>query len=165
MAIATSTIIALGGLFLGGVAAYQGYESRKDAQANYAAQAAEGRKAQGEQKALNFQSQANERRNQVREERVRRAKILAASENSGTAGSSGEMGAVDSLSTQLNSNLAINMGRAEAGNRISGYMQNAADFGTAAQNAVMGAQNWDSIFGVSMNIFQGAGGASALKGT
>lgn len=158
------TAIAIGAAVLGGVSAYEGIQSRKEAAANYASQADEQRKAQGEQKALNFQQQAQERRNQVREERVRRAKLLQASENGGTADSSGEYGAMGSLATQLSSNLGINAGRAQAGANIGGYLQNAADFGTAAQQAVMGAQNWDQIGSFAGSIFSAAGGGSkALK--
>lgn len=157
------TAIAVASAIAGGVSAYSGIQSRKEAAANYSAQADEQRKAQSEQSALNFQQQAQERRNQVREERVRRAKILQASENGGTAGSSGEYGAIDSLATQLSSNLGINAGRAQAGANIGGYLQNAADFGLAAQQAVSGAQTADSLFNLAGNIFTASGGYKTLK--
>jgi cell division protein FtsL len=130
---AITTIIAVAALATAGAAAYSGYQSRKDMKEANQNAAAEQRKAQGEQRALKFQEQAQERRNQIREERVRRAKILQASENTGVGDSSGAYGAVDGLSTQLNNNLGINAGRAVAGDRIGGYMQNAADFNLAAQ--------------------------------
>lgn len=156
-------LIAAAALVVTGYEVYEGNQARNEAKDNYAKQADEQRKAQGEQKALNFQQQAMEVRKQVREERVRRAKLMQASEAGGTANSSGEIGATGSMTTQLNDNLGINYGRADAGNRIGGYLQNAADFGTAAQQAVMTAQNADAIAGLSMNIFSAAGGFGSFK--
>lgn len=160
---AVLTAIAVASAFIGGVSAYNGIQSRKEAASNYSQQADEQRKAQGEQKALSFQQQAQERRNQIREERVRRAKLMQASENSGTAGSSGESGALGSLSTQLSNNLGINAARAQAGANIGGYLQNAADFGTAAQNAIAGAQTADAIGGFAGSIFSASGGYGTIS--
>lgn len=161
---AVLTAIAVGAALIGGASVYNGIQSRKDAANAYSQQAGEQRKVQNEQKALNFQAQAQERRNQVREERVRRSKLLQASENSGTADSSGEYGAMGSLATQLSSNLGINAGRAQAGSNIGGYLQNAADFGLAAQQASQSAQNADAIAGWAGSIFNASGGFSLFKG-
>lgn len=159
---AITTIIAAAALATAAVSAYSGYRSRQDMKEASNNAAEENRKAKAEQTALKFQEQAQERRNQIREERVRRAKILQASENTGVGDSSGAYGAVDSLSTQLNNNLGVNNGRAAAGSRISGYLQNAADFNTAAQNASFSAQNADSLFSLSASIFSASGGTKAL---
>lgn len=153
-----AAVAYVGAMVIGGISAYEGHEARKDAQENYNKSADEQRKAQNEQRALRYQDQATERRNQVREERVRRAKILQAAENTGVGGSSGLYGAVSGLTTQLNNNLAINEGKAEAGDRIGGYLQNAADFNTAAQNSVFSAQNADQLFSLSTSIFSASGG-------
>lgn len=144
--------------------AYTAYEGRKDAKENMRRAADAQRKAQDEQKALNAAQMAQERRQQIREERVRRARIIQASANSGTTGSSGEFGALSSLSTQLSNNLGINAGRAAAGNRISNFMQNAADYNLAGQESLFRAQNADSLFGMTMNLY-GAGGFSAFQST
>lgn len=162
---AITTIVAVGALAVAGASAYVGYQSRKDAAAAYKSQAQEERKVRNEQKALNFQQQAAERRAQIREERVRRAKILQGAENGGAAGSSGEAGALSSLSTQLNVNIGLNLGRQQAANTIGGYMQNAANFGTAAMSASSSAQNADSLFNLSTSVFSAAGGVGALNGT
>jgi hypothetical protein len=155
--------VAVAALAVGSYSAYEGHESRKEAQENYNKSAEEQRKAQQEKRALQFQEQAQERRNQVREERVRRAKIMQASENTGVGDSSGLVGATSSLSTQLNNNMGIMAGRAAAGDRISGYLQNAADFNTAAQSAVFDAQNADQLFSLSTSVFSAAGGFGAFK--
>jgi hypothetical protein len=168
MAIATTTLATMAAVTaatsaaVGAYSAHQGVEARRDANRAYAQSAAEERKVRGEQKALNLQAQAEERRKLVREERVRRARLIQSSENSGGSGSSSEYGALGGMSTQLNSNLGINLGRAAAGERISTYTQNAADFNFAAQQSVMQAQNADGMLNLSMNIFNSAGGLNAF---
>lgn len=92
------------------------------------------RRVQSEQRAGNAAEQARERRQQVREERVKRARILQASQNTGVSGSTGEVGAVSGLSTQLDTNLGMNIGRAQRGDAISIFSQQAAEAGTSAQN-------------------------------
>lgn len=100
-------------------------------------------KAQGkirnEEAARNTAQQMQERRQQVREERIKRARVMQASENTGTSGSSGEAGAITSIGSQLGANLGFNQGMIESGRRISQYSQEAADaqgrasmFGTLA---------------------------------
>src|SRR5690606_30643696 len=54
------------------------------------------------------------RRQRVREERVRRAQILASSENVGTSRSSGEVGAIGALSTNLSGLFGQSLGRSAA---------------------------------------------------
>lgn len=110
------------------------------------------KKIQNEEKARNTAQQMAERRQQVREERIKRARVMQASENTGTAGSSGELGAVSSIGTQLGANLGFNQSMIESGNRISGYTQQAADAqGKASMFNAVGsmAGNVGSIFGSS----------------
>jgi hypothetical protein len=154
-------VIAFASLALGAVSAYNAYDQRQEADSQMRKSAREQKKVQAEQKALQHQQQAQERRQQIREERVRRAMLLQASENSGTTGSSGEAGGLGSMATQLTNNLGINVGRAAAGDRMSLFAQNAANFQTNAQSALNNAQTADSLFGLSMNIFSASGGANA----
>jgi hypothetical protein len=95
--------------------------------------------AQDVQRASNKAQQLEEQRRQIREERVKRARILQASENTGVAGSSGEAGAISSLSTQLNSNIGYNLAAIDRGATLSALQQESAN----AQNT---AQAW-SAFG------------------
>lgn len=106
-----------------------GQEARSDAKQSRAAQ----EKAASEQRAQNAAQSAQERRQQIREERVRRARILQSSENTGASGSSGEIGATASLSTQLSSNIGINLGRLQGAENLSIFGQQEADarFGMA----------------------------------
>lgn len=86
------------------------------------------KKARAEQKASQSQQAAQERRQQIREERVRRARILQAGENTGTSESSGEFGAIGSLGTQLGSNIGFNLGQLNSAQRQSDLLQQGADF-------------------------------------
>lgn len=114
------------------------------------------KRIQNEERARNTAQQMAERRQQVREERIKRARILQASENTGTAGSSGEAGAVSSIGTQLGSNLGFNQSMIESGNRISNYSQQAAD---ARSNASI----FGAVAGMSGDI--GTIGGSIFQST
>jgi hypothetical protein len=156
-------VIALASLAMGAVSAYNAYDQRQEAASQMRKSAREQKKIQSEQKALQYQQQAQERRQQIREERVRRAMLLQASENSGTVGSSGESGGLSSMASQLTNNLGINAGRAAAGDRMSIFAQNAANFNLGAQQAMHNAQNADAMFGLSMNIFSASGGVNSAS--
>ncbi len=124
----------------------------------------EQRKARQEEKAQNAAQAANERRQQIREERVRRAKVIQQSQNTGVSDSSGELGSTSGLSTQLGANLGNNTGRLNSANNISGFAQNAADFNSQAENSLYKANMWGQIGSVSMSIFSAAGGFGAMGG-
>jgi len=92
------------------------YESNRQNQAAYREQkkGAEINQAQQNVKA------AAERRAQIRQERVRRAQILQASFDTGTAGSSGELGGISSLDSQIGNNMSnINEGATTSNNLFS----------------------------------------------
>jgi hypothetical protein len=95
-------------------------------------QQSKARKAQqragDEQRARNASEAARERRQQIREERVKRARIAQASENTGVQGGSGELGATAGLGTNLASNIGANLGRIQTANQISLFEQQAANY-------------------------------------
>lgn len=110
---------------------------------------AQQRKAEKQRKAGREVSRASQvtaaieqRRQSVREERVRRARILASSEATGVSGSSGESGAISSLATNFGHNLGVTEGQTLASGAISGYNQKAAN---ADYNA--------RLFGEVSNLF------------
>lgn len=117
-----------------------------------------GRDAQKEQMALNASRAAQERRQQIREERVRRARVLQASENTGTTESSGQMGAVGNLATQLQTNIGFNLAQIRGAERISGFQQE-------AQDAMDEANMWRQVQQLGGSIFQAAGGFGSTAGT
>lgn len=128
MAIASSILIAAASL---ATTVYSASEQKKEAKK--AARAQEG--IRNEENARNKSQQMVERRQQLREERIKRARVLQASQNTGTAASSGETGAISSLGTQLGSNLGFNQSMVRSGERMSIFAQQAADAQTRQGSA------------------------------
>lgn len=145
------------------VGAQQQHQAKKEAANEQRLARKEQVKAQSEEKAANAAQMAQDRRQTIREERIRRAKIIQASENTGVGESSGLMGATGSLQTQLGTNIGFSRGMEEIGGRISSFNQNAANFMTSAQNHLNDADDWGQISSISMSIFGASGGFDALK--
>ena len=103
------------------------------------------------QRAGNAAQAAEERRRLVREERVKRARILQASENSGVAGGSGEAGATSSLGTNLSSNLNFNSGAIDRGEQLSIFQQNSI---VAQSKSAL----YSTLGNTASSIFSAAGG-------
>jgi hypothetical protein len=136
------------------VVSYTEAQSAREEQKQAAQQAAAERKdARSVQEAGQAQQAAMERRQQIREERVRRSKIMQSAQNTGTAYSSGETGAVGGLSTQLGTNIGENLGAIQRGQQISTFSQNAANFDLTSNLAGLDAQNAQSLFQLSTSIF------------
>ena len=160
---AISTIVAVGALAVGAASYVEGQSARKEQAAATSAQAQVQGQIQSEQKASNVAASANERRQQLREARVRRARIMQASQNTGAGGSSGEFGAISGLGTNLSANIGANLGNIQAAGRVSDLGQAAADFGTQANLASLDGQNASSMFQLSTSIFSAAGGGTTLQ--
>lgn len=139
MGLEIGTLMLIGGglMVAGTVAQIEGQRKASNAQED----------ARGQQMAQNASEAARERRQQIREERVKRAQILQSASNTGVSDSSGAAGAVGSLSTNLSSNIGTNIGRIESANRISMFEQTAADamFMASVGNQVAGIGG--TIFG------------------
>ncbi len=124
-------------VILGGLSAITGIIGGI-AQANAAGQAAA---AQAEANAIEGAQTENNavesRRQRIRENRIRRAQMLAAAENTGTTGSSGQIGAVSALNTNLGGLVANAAGNTQANKSISSNLQRAANFQT--QSNTIGA--------------------------
>ena len=155
--------MAVASLAVTAYSAMQQADAQEEAKQQQQQATAEQRKAQQEQKAAQAAQAAAERRQQIREERVKRARLIQSSANTGVAMSSGEAGASGSLSTQLGSNLGFNTGQLNAAENISGFNQNAADFLSSASNSIQTANQWGQIGALSMNIFDKSGGFGAFK--
>lgn len=168
MAVLTSTLVAaasIGGAVVGAVSYIEGQNARADAASSNRKAQAEGEKIQGESRARNAADAARERRAQVREERVLRARILQSAENTGASGSSGEFGAIGSLSTTLSSNIGSNLGKLASAQRSSEYAQNAANFQGDAAESMFKAQKMDTLFSLSGSIFNASGGFGTINKT
>lgn len=72
------------------------------------------------------------KRSKVRESRIRRAQILAQSENVGSAESSGEVGAIGALNTNLSGVFGQSVGQSKSNENINVQNQKAADAGAKA---------------------------------
>ena len=115
---------------VGGAAAHE--ESRKAA-----SQAKEGRKLarRGEAAAENENI-----RQQIREERVKRAQLMAAAESSGASGASSESGALSAMRSTVGSNIAFSKGQTTTADLVSKSMQQSANSATRSQN-IQGVTN------------------------
>jgi|LakMenEpi03Aug12_release.lakeMendotaPanAssembly.Ray.scaffolds.fasta_scaffold01034_67 hypothetical protein len=168
MALATSTMAAISigisafSAVSGIMAADKQEDAQNEARQQQEAATAEQRKARDEQKAAQAAQSAAERRTQIREERVKRARLLQSGVNSGVTGSSGEAGASGGLSTQLGTNIGFNLGQGQAASNISDAGQNAADFLSSARSHTVDANQWGSIGALSMNIFEKSGGFNSI---
>ncbi len=147
-----------------GAASYvEAKSARKEQAAAVAQQAEVNKQIQSEQKAANVAAASTERRQQIREARVRRARIMQSSQGTGATGSSAEFGSIGGMSTQLATNIGSNLGAIQTAGRISDLGQTAADFGTQANFAGVKAQDATSMFQLSTSIFSGLDGAEATK--
>ncbi len=124
-------IAAFAAIGVSGISTVSGYISQSEA-------AAAQKKANNRQAAMQSEQAAREKRQQIREERIKRAKILQASENTGTVGSAGELGSVAGLSSTLSGNLGFNSSMIEGASYISKQNQ-------AAAGAMQEAKMWDTI--------------------
>ena len=97
------------------------------------------RKANEVGRANQAAAQAEQNRQRVRQDRVRRARIVAASEASGTSGSSSEAGALNSASTLSGAAKAFSTGQATGADSQSAQLQ-------AAQNTADKSRLVGSVF-------------------
>ena len=112
----------------------------------------EQKKAQREQGAANAERAAAERRQQIREERIRRAQIEQAAANTGTVASSGAVGATGGLGTTLASNLGFNLSQVTHAGNISVFNQNSA-------SAMGKAQTVEQLGSLATSIFSSTASA------
>lgn len=127
-------------------------------QANAMAQSAEAqREANRVEAAQQEVSSGESRRQRVREARIRRAQIIAASGNQGTSGSSGAIGAVGALGSNLGGMNAFSLGETTTNRGISANLQRAADFTAQANKfAAQGesARMWGNTFQSALSGFK-----------
>ena len=161
---ATLTPVALGWLGLGAAAVgtvasiSQGQAARRDAERA----ANEQKKINAEQAAANTMQFERERRQQVREERIRRSQILNTAAQTGTEGSSGEAGAIGGMSSNLGANMGTNQASLVRGQTITGFAQKAADYQTQSQSHMGRSSMWGSVANLGTSMFGAAGGFNTV---
>jgi len=149
----------IGLVVIGGAAAEQQRKSQSQARSEQRKAAAIQQEAQ-ETSAVAEASQRREQlltqqRQSIREERIKRARILQSAETTGVTGASGVQGAVSGLRTQGAGNQSLFAG-AEA---ASGVITEARQFGATAQGFLNRAANFRgraATFGAISNISIGA---------
>jgi uncharacterized membrane protein YebE (DUF533 family) len=122
---AITTILAIGSLVVAAGSAYMSYKQNQQA-AN--AQKKAGQVQQAEQTA----QKQNEIRNQVRQDRIKRAQILQSSQNSGVSMSSGSIGSQGALGTQIGTNIGQISRNASSMQGVSFFNQQSADASSRA---------------------------------
>lgn len=141
---AVSSIIAAAAL---AATAAASYEQRQQAKKAAKERKEERAIAGAEQSAQQMES----RRQQLREERIRRAQILQASENTGVAASSGQLGAVSALGTSTGANVASLSRQANTASGISAASQRAANADLRGAEAAGVGQIAGSIFSTAVS--------------
>lgn len=158
----TSVMIASAALAVGVVGGVMSYQQQRKANAANREAADQARKAQEEQRAQQYAARDREMRQQAKEERIRRARIMQSAENTGTDVSSGVSGALGALSSNLSSNIGSNLGSFRAGQNIGMYNQAAADAQTRAGNYMSRSSMWGQIGSFGTSMFGAAGGFNTL---
>lgn len=161
MAIATGTIAMIGLAVSVAGAGLSYYQGRQAANAQRKA-ADEAKAANARQASIQSAQAAQEQRQQIREERIRRAQIENNAALTGTQGSSGELGALGNLATNLSGNLGMNSAMIAAGQEITGFRQRQADYNTQAQSRSNMSSLWGSVSGIGSSVFQNAGGFKTM---
>lgn len=136
------------------VTAAASYEQSRQAKAAANERKDASRTAQAEQAAQQNQN----RRAQVREERVRRATIVQNSQNTGVSQSSGELGATSALGSLIGGNLAGMQRQQNSSAAIGASNQRAAD-------ADLSGATWGAVGQISSSVFGFAAGAAMNKKT
>lgn len=101
----------------------QGNKARADARASADKQ----QDAANEVGAQNAQQAAEAQRQEIRDARVKQARVMQGATNTGADQSSGELGAIGAVATNLSNNQGISLGATQRSNTISSLNQQAAD--------------------------------------
>lgn len=120
-----------------------------------------------EQQAQNAAKAAAEKRRQFREQRIKTAQIIQASENTGTGGSSGAIGAVGNVATQTSTGIGFNNSMLASTGRQSIFEQNASDLQGVSQGFMQDSNKWGGIGNLALNFAVsgiGKGGGGGTEG-
>lgn len=153
MPIATATIVAIAGLGLSAGSAVAGANASKKA-------AEESKRAENIRRQQAQFEESRRRRDIIRQAQINRSRIVAASVNSGTAGSSGELGGISSVNARtgeqlgalgVNADLGAQLFDANA--NIAGFRQDAAIAGAVGDLGKSLMANSQTIGDLSQSLF------------
>ena len=94
-----------------------------------------------------------DKRQLLREERIRRARIMQGSFNSGAAGSSGEIGALGAISTNVDSQIANSEATSKANTGVNKFNQQAMTYDNKAREALAYGEVFQSGINGLSNVF------------
>lgn len=114
------------------------------------------KEAQEQQSAVEKARDAASRRQQLRQERIRRAQVIQQAENVGGGDSSGVVGTTSAIQSQVGANLAFMTGQQVGADAISGTLQRGADATLKAQNKALVAGQVSNISGSFFNAWAGS---------
>lgn len=119
-------------------------------------------KAEDKARKVSQAQQENERqaaiRQQVRQERIRRAQVVSAAEAAGVSGSSVEASTIGSGQTLAASGQAFASGATLSSNLQSNYLQDAAMAGLEGQKAALRGQQFKAVLDLGIQAAKAVGG-------
>lgn len=152
MGVTTGIIGAVAAVVGTGASVIQGNKARAAARHSADLQT----QAQEDTNAQNAQTAADAQRQQIRDARVKQARILQSSTNTGADNSSGSLGAIGAVATNLSDNQGTMLGAQQRSQDISNLNQQAADSmfdsrvdSQVGQEFAQFGQIGSSIFGVA----------------
>lgn len=113
------------------------------------ASAAASKEAQNIQLGQSAVNARENRRQLLREERIRRARILQSSNNAGGSGSSGEAGAMGAITSNIGGQIAASSGESKSNAGINTFSQRAQDLDSQARQALA----WGEVFQGGLTTF------------
>lgn len=119
--------------------------------------AAAQKQAQNIQLAESQNAAKEDKRQLLREERIRRARIMQGSYNSGAAGSSGEIGALGAMTTNVDGKIANSEATSKANIGVNKFNQQAMDYDNKAREALAWGEVFQSAAGSAASAFNSAG--------
>lgn len=149
MGITTGVISAIAAVAGTTASVVQGNAARADARHSADLQ----KQAQQQVVAQNAQQAAEAQRQQVRDARVQQARVMQGASNSGADLSSGELGAVGALSTNLSNNQEQSLGAQQRSETISNLNQGAADSAFESRQGSQIASEYGSFGQLGGSIF------------
>jgi hypothetical protein len=141
-------------LIFGAISLAVGLVSTASSQAAARKSAAAQKEANNIQLAQSENAAREDKRQLLREERIRRARIMQSSFNSGGAGSSGESGAMGAISTNVDSAVSNADANSKANAGINIFNQKAATFDQQAREALAWGEVFQSGAQTLGNIFE-----------
>jgi hypothetical protein len=140
-------------LILGAASLAVGVISASSAQSAQRKSVAAQKKAQAISLAQSKVESRESRRQLLREERIRRARLMQGAFNAGTSGSSGEIGAGGAMTTNVDSSISFAAGQSKANEGINLWNQKAMDFDQKAREALAWGEVFQSGFSSANDIF------------